>query len=103
MKVWFDATEVSLLTQGAPDLHEYGLQGATGLLTGMYATEQTGAYAAVPTPSPTVSLSFNFINMHLLLQPGVDSAFVPFNTPIFSVYPVLNHQLVEFQDLSTME
>jgi hypothetical protein len=27
IRVWFDATAVSLLVQGTPDLHEYGLQG----------------------------------------------------------------------------
>ena len=32
-KVWFDASVISLLVQGAPDLHEYGLQGGSGLMT----------------------------------------------------------------------
>ena len=29
IKVWFDAIAVNLLVQGAPDLHEYGLHGAS--------------------------------------------------------------------------
>ena len=45
IKVWFDASAVSLLIQGAPDLHEYGLEGGAGLLTRTYATEKTSAYA----------------------------------------------------------
>ena len=97
-KVWFDANELSLLTQGAPDLHEYGLQGAVGLLTRTYATDKVHAYAQASGEPWQEGLSFNYVNMHLLLQPGIETAFVPFNTPIFSLSPVLNHQRVEIED-----
>jgi hypothetical protein len=96
-KVWFDPGVVSLLIQGAPDLHEYGLEGASGLLTRTYATEKVAAYAAPAQPWQE-GLSFNFVNLHLQLLPGVSSAVVPFNTPIFSVYPVLSRQCFKFED-----
>lgn len=96
-KVWFDSSAVSLLIQGAPDLHEYGLQGGAGLLTRTYATEKVPAYAQAVTQAWTEGLSFNFVNMHLQLSPGTDQAFVPFNTPIFSVYPVLSRQGYKFE------
>jgi hypothetical protein len=35
-------------------------------------------------------LSYNFVNLHLGLLPGITSAVIPFNTPIFSVFPVLS-------------
>jgi hypothetical protein len=101
-KVWFDPGVVSLLIQGAPDLHEYGLQGASGLLTRTYATEKIAAYAE-PTRPWQEGLSFNFVNMHLQLLPGVTSAVIPFNTPIFSVYPVLSRQCYKFEDRRTIE
>jgi hypothetical protein len=97
-KVWFDAAIVSLLIQGAPDLHEYGLEGAAGLLTRSYATEKVHAYAQASTFPWQEGLSFNFVNMHLQLLPGVQSAVVPYNTPIFSVYPALNQQCYKFED-----
>jgi hypothetical protein len=102
-KVWFDASAVSLLIQGAPDLHEYGLQGGAGLLTRTYATEKVPAYAQAVTQAWTEGLSFNFVNMHLQLSPGTDQAFVPFNTPIFSVYPVLSRQGYKFEDRRNLE
>jgi len=37
------------------------------------------------------------------LLPGVDTAIVPFNTPIFSVYPVLNWQGFRFEDARKLE
>jgi hypothetical protein len=97
-KVWFDAATVSLLIQGAPDLQEYGLQGAAGLLTRSYATEKVHAYAQAVTQAWTEGLSFNFVNMHLQLLPEVGTAVVPFNTPIFSVLPVLSRQHVRYED-----
>lgn len=102
-KVWFDAASVSLLLQGAPDLHEYGLQGGAGLLTRTYATEKVQAYAQAVTQAWTEGLSFNFVNMHLQLLPGTDSALVPYNTPIFSVLPVLSRQNVRFEDRRNLE
>jgi hypothetical protein len=88
IKVWFDAAAVSLLVQGAPDLHEYGLEGGAGLLTRTYASEKTAAYAGVSAQRWQEGLSFNFVNMHLQLLPDVTTAVIPANTPIFSLYPV---------------
>ncbi len=102
-KVWFDAEVLSLLIQGAPDLHEYGLQGGAGLLTRTYATEKIPAYAPSSRQPWQEGLSFNFVNMHLQLAQGMDEAFVPFNTPIFSVYPVVNRQDYRIEDARTLQ
>jgi hypothetical protein len=88
IRVWFDATTLSLLIQGAPDLHEYGLQGGAGLLTRTYASDKTPAYAGAGSQPWQQGLSFNFVNMHLQLLPNVTTAEVPANTPMFSLYPV---------------
>jgi hypothetical protein len=103
VKLWFDAEAMSVLIQGAPDLHEYGLQGGAGLLTRTYATEKLPAYAPSNRKPWQEGLSFNFVNMHLQLAQGTDQAFVPFNTPIFSIYPVLNSKLFRFEDARTLE
>ena len=97
-KVWFDASRVSVLIQGAPDLHEYGLQGGSGVMTRTHASDKIPAYAESSKEPWQEGLSFNFVNMHLQLSPGTDSAFVPFNTPIFSVYPVLNRQCFQIMN-----
>jgi hypothetical protein len=102
-KIWFDASLMSVLIQGAPDLHEYGLEGAAGLLTRTYATEKIQAYAPSSHRPWQDGLSFNFVNMHLQLLPGVDTAVVPYNTPIFSVYPLLNWQGFKFEDARNLE
>jgi hypothetical protein len=102
VKIWFDAANLSVLLQGAPDLHEYGLSGASGLVVRTYGTEKVGAYAGALKKPWQDGLSFNYINMHLGLLPGADTAFVPYNTPIFSVYPVLNRQTYTFTDGRTM-
>ena len=101
-KVWFDAESISLLIQGAPDLYEYGLQGGAGLLTRTYATEKIEAYAPSSRQPWQEGLSFNFVNMHLLLAQDVETAFVPYNTPIFSVYPVLDRQQYRFADARSL-
>ena len=88
-KIWFNPAVVHLLIQGAPDLHEYGLQGGAGLLTRTYATEKVPAYGPSGYRPWQEGLSFNFVNMHVQLLSGVSTAFVPYNTPIFSVYPIL--------------
>jgi hypothetical protein len=36
------------------------------------------------------------------LPEGRESAFVPFNTPMFSIYPVLNKQSYRFEDARTL-
>ena len=102
VKVWFDAANVALLLQGAPDLYEYGLIGALGLVVRTYGTEKVGAYAGAGNKPWQDGLSFNYINMHLGLLPGADTAVVPFNTPIFSVYPVVNRQSYSFKDAGTL-
>jgi hypothetical protein len=102
IKVWFDAASVSLLIQGAPDLHEYGLQGGAGLLTRTYATEKTPAYAGAGSQPWQRGLSFNFINMHLQLLPGVTAAVVPANTPVFSFYPVLARGQYQLEDARSL-
>ena len=84
IKVWFDASSVSLLVQGAPDLHEYGLEGGAGLLTRTYASEKTAAYAGAGSQPWQEGLSFNYVNMHLQLLPDQTTAVVPAHTPIFS-------------------
>jgi len=102
IRVWFDATAVNLLVQGAPDLHEYGLEGGAGLLTRTYASEKTAAYAGVGHQLWQEGLSFNFVNMHLQLLPDRSTALVPANTPIFSLYPVVgrgNYQLTDARAL----
>lgn len=96
-KVWFDASVLSLLIQGAPDLHEYGLIGGSGLMTRTYASDKIESYAQSFTEPWQQGLSFNFVNLHLQLSPGVNSAVVPHSTPIFTVYPVLNRQCYRFE------
>jgi hypothetical protein len=101
-KIWFDAEAMSVLVQGAPDLHEYGLQGGAGLLTRTYASEKIQAYAPSSGKPWQQGLSFNFVNMHLQLAQGAESALVPFNTPIFSIHPVLTRQSFKFEDARTL-
>ena len=103
IKVWFDAAHVSLLLQGAPDLSDYGLRGASGLITRTYGMEKVGAYVESFSKPWQDGLSFNFINIHVQLLPGVETAFVPYNTPIFSVYPVLSRQSYEIVDRQAVE
>jgi len=102
-KVWFDASLVSLLIQGAPELHEYGLQGGSGLMTRTYASDKVQTYAEATSQPWQEGLSFNFVNLHLALSPGTDSAFVPHSTPIFTVYPVLSRQCFKFEPQATIQ
>ena len=102
IKVWFDATAVNLLVQGAPDLHEYGLEGGAGLLTRTYASEKTAAYAGLGQQAWQQGLSFNFINMHLQLLPGVRTALVPASTPIFTLYPVVARGACQLADARSL-
>ena len=102
IKVWFDANIVSLLVQGAPDLHEYGIEGGAGLLTRTYASEKIASYAGVGNQKWQEGLSFNFVNMHLQLLPNVATAVIPANTPIFSLYPITargQYQLTDARSL----
>jgi hypothetical protein len=94
---------VSLLIQGAPDLAEYGLQGGAGLMTRSYASDKVESYVQNLSQPWQEGLSFNFINLHLALNPGIDSAVIPTGTPIFSVFPVLNRQCYRYIDRRTMD
>jgi len=97
-KVWFDASVVSLLVQGAPDLHEYGLQGGSGMMTRSHAADKVPAYAESLKEKWREGLSFNFVNIHLLLSPGTETAFVPYNTPLFTLYPTLSKSCYKIED-----
>jgi hypothetical protein len=103
VKVWFDAAIVSLLIQGAPDLAEYGLQGGAGLMTRSYASDKIESYVENLSQPWQEGLSFNFVNLHLALNPGIDRAVIPSGTPIFSVYPVLNRQCYRYIDRRTLD
>ncbi|QPJ64976.1 MAG: hypothetical protein G3M78_06075 [Candidatus Nitrohelix vancouverensis] len=97
-KIWFDACRVSLLVQGAPDLYEYGLHGGSGLMTRTHASDKTKAYADSEKQLWSDGLSFNFANIHLLLDEKREMAHIPHNTPLFSLYPVVNRQQVRFEN-----
>lgn len=101
-KIWFDASMVSILIQGAPDLHEYGVQGGSGLMTRSYASDKVQTYAEAQSQPWQEGLSFNFVNLHLALNPERNSALIPHSTPIFTVYPVLSRQCYKFEDLQTL-
>ncbi|MDR4461317.1 MAG: hypothetical protein MRJ67_12525 [Nitrospirales bacterium] len=103
IKVWFDASMVSLLIQGAPDLPDYGLQGGAGLMTRTYASDKVESYVHNLSQPWQEGLSFNFVNLHLQLSRGIDSAVIPFGTPIFSVYPVFNRQSYRVVDRRTID
>jgi hypothetical protein len=102
IKVWFDANAVSLLVQGAPDLHEYGLEGGAGLLTRTYASEKIAAYAGAGSRPWQEGLSFNYVNMHLQLLPNITETVVPAHTPIFSLYPVTARGQYQLTDARTL-
>ncbi len=101
-KIWFDALIVSPLIEGAPDLHEYGLVGGRGLLTRTHAADKFPAYAETTKEEWMEGLSFNFVNIHLGLLPAHDTAFVPYNTPLFSVYPVLAQKNFSWTSIENM-
>lgn len=75
-----------------------GLQGGSGLMTRTHASDKTPAYAESFKEPWQEGLSFNFVNMHLQLNPSTDKALVPFNTPIFSVHPVLSRQCFQIMN-----
>jgi hypothetical protein len=97
-KVWFDASVVSLLIEGAPDIYEYGLQGGSGLMTRSHASDKVENYVQSAQGAWREGLSFNYVNIHLQLSPGTETALVPYNTPLFTVHPVLNHQSCKIED-----
>ena len=93
---------VSILIQGSPDLHEYGLQGGSGLMTRSYASDNVQTYAKAQSQPWQEGLSFNFVNLHLSLSPGTNSALIPHSTPIFSIYPVLSRHCYKIEDQRTL-
>ncbi len=52
-KIWFDASQLSILIQGAPDLYEYGLQGGSGMMVRSHASDK------VPLQIRYLSLKLN--------------------------------------------
>ncbi len=96
-KIWFDASAVSVLIQGAPDLAEYGLQGGAGLMTRSYASDKVQTYAEAHSYPWQEGLSFNFVNLHLTLNPGTETGVIPHSTPIFTVFPVLSKPCYTFE------
>lgn len=98
LKVWFDAARVAILLQGAPDLDELGLTGASGLLTRTYGLGANEEYARPRAEPWQDGLSYNYVNMHLALRAGVESAVIPHGTPAFTLYPVLSRQAFAFKD-----
>jgi len=102
-KIWFDANMVSILIQGSPDLHEYGFQGGSGLMTRSYASDKVQTYAKAQSQPWQEGLSFNFVNLHLSLSAETNTALLPHSTPIFSIYPVLSRQCYKFEDQRAIE
>ena len=101
-KVWFDASQVSILIQGAPDLYEYGLQGGAGMMVRSHASDKVPAYAENTSQPWQEGFSFNFVNIHLTLGPNTESALVPYNTPLFTVYPVYPTQNFKWTSISDL-
>lgn len=99
-KVWFDASQVSVLIQGSPDLYEYGLEGGSGLMVRSHAADKVPAYVENTSLPWQEGMSFNFVNIHLTLSPGTETAIVPFNTPLFTVYPILPTQNFKWLDVA---
>ena len=98
LKVWFDASRVAVLIQGAPELLDLGLTAAAGLMTRSYGLGTTEEYERSDGEPWQEGLSYNYVNLHLALRPDVESAVIPYNTPIFTLYPVLSRQAVAFED-----
>ncbi len=68
-------------------------------MTRSHAADKVDAYAEALKEQWREGLSFNFVNIHLQLAPGTETAFVPYNTPLFTVYPTLNRQCCKIEDL----
>ena len=98
LKVWFDASRVAVLIQGTPELLDLGLTGASGLMTRTYGLGTTEEYERSGGEPWQEGLSYNYVNLHLSLRPDVESAVIPCNTPIFTMYPVLSRQAVAFEN-----
>ncbi len=93
---------VSLLVEGAPDLNDYGLAGGRGMLIRTHAADKLPAYAETTKEAWMEGLSFNFVNIHLGLLPAHDAAFVPYNTPMFSIYPLVAQKHLTWTSIEGM-
>lgn len=71
-------------------------------MTRTYASDKVPAYVESFREPWQEGLSYNFVNLHLTLSPGADTAIVPHSTPIFTVYPVLNRQNYSIEDRHTL-
>ena len=67
-------------------------------MTRTHASDKVGAYAESFKEPWQEGLSYNFVNIHLELSPGTDVAFVPYNTPLFTIYPTLARSNFRFED-----
>jgi len=65
-----------------------------------HAADKIPAYVENTSQPWQEGMSFNFVNIHLALSPGTETAFVPFNTPLFTVYPVLPVQNFKWMDVA---
>ena len=101
-KIWYDASVMSLLVEGAPDLNDYGLAGGRGMLIRTHAADKLPAYAETTKEAWMEGLSFNFVNIHLGLLPAHDAAFVPYNTPMFSIYPLVAQKHLTWTSIEGM-
>ena len=72
-------------------------------MTRSHASDKIPAYAQSTKEPWQEGLSFNFVNIHLTLNPGTETAVVPYNTPLFTIYPVHNRQKYKFADKYKMK
>ena len=67
-----------------------------------HASDKVPAYAENTSQPWQEGLSFNFVNIHLTLGPNTESALVPYNTPLFTVYPVYPTQNFKWTSISDL-
>lgn len=67
-------------------------------MTRTHGSDKLGAYVESTSEAWQQGLSYNFVNLHLGLNPNTDIAVVPFNTPIFTLFPVVNRQNDTIED-----
>jgi hypothetical protein len=67
-------------------------------MTRTYASDRVEAYAESFRQPWQEGLSYNFVNLHLGLLPGTQTALIPYNTPIFTIYPVLSRHAYNFEE-----
>jgi hypothetical protein len=67
-------------------------------MTRTYASDRVEAYAESFRQPWQEGLSYNFVNLHLGLLPSTPAALIPYNTPIFTIYPVLSRHAYTFEE-----